>query len=121
MNARMIPIAFPRRTRFSGSRISGGQDERHAKKIFSGRGDFRRGAFGTEREYASSGRKTHADASARGEACTHAAGGHAVTYDDAGRGGPAARDGSRGKGLPPRGRASEEKNRSVQDDRRVGL
>src|SRR6266403_945746 len=40
---------------------------------------------------------------------------------DAGPGGPATRNGWRGEGLSSRSRASEEKNRAVQNHRRVGL
>src|SRR6266480_3972543 len=38
-----------------------------------------------------------------------------------GRGGPASRNGWRRKGFPPRRRTGEEKDRAVQDHRRVGL
>src|SRR5713226_10690461 len=107
--------------RLAAKRNSGGAYERHTKKIFSGRGGSWRGTRWTEQESASSGRKTHGDASARGESWTRPGEGRFLADGDAGLGGPAARTGWRREGLPPCRRAGEEKNRAVQDYRRVGL
>src|SRR5689334_14679625 len=96
--------------------ISGGNHERHTKKIFSGRGDFQRGAIGDEQEPAGASGEVHANATAREQPRWQTSDGHTLAYGDAGRRGLAARDGWQRKGLSPRGGAGEEKNRSLQND-----